>query len=136
MSVVTSVNSIIRFSDLNQYYSLNKYDVDLYNDDAIAESLSNLINTSAGERFFNRGFGANLKTLLFEPISQGTADDIRMLLYSAIKQYEPRVEVDYFGISITPYPDENLYSVVIYYTNVSSRRSSTFSTNMRQFGSL
>lgn len=136
MSVKTSAGSIIRFADLNQYYSQNKYDVDLYNDDAIAESLSNLLNTTVGERFFNRGFGANLRSLLFEPISQSTADDIRMLLYRSIKRYEPRVEVDYFGIKITPYEDENLYNITIYYTNVSSRKSSTFSTNLRQFRSI
>lgn len=80
-------------------------------EEAIAASISNLLQTSNYERLFNPGLGCNLKRYLFEPIDDITTNNIREEIERTIKNFEPRV--DLLDVLVEPFPDDNYYSVTI-----------------------
>lgn len=81
------------------------------NEEAIAASISNLLQTSNYERLFNPSLGSNLKRYLFEPIDDITTNNIREEIVKTITNFEPRV--DLLDVQVEPFPDENMYNVSI-----------------------
>lgn len=78
---------------------------------AIIGALKNLIQTNTYEKPFNPFFGSNLRRLLFEDVSNITADIIRIDILNSISNYEPRVGVE--AIRVQANPDENGYDVTL-----------------------
>lgn len=64
--------------------------VRLTNSEAIKRSVRNLILTNQGERFFRPQIGCNLDSLLFEPMGAEVEDQMKLLIETAIRNYEPR----------------------------------------------
>lgn len=81
------------------------------NEEAIAASISNLLQTSNYERLFNPDLGCNLKRYLFEPVDDITTNNIREEITRTIANFEPRV--DLLDVTVDPFPDENKYEVSI-----------------------
>jgi phage baseplate assembly protein W len=79
--------------------------------DAIKRSLRNLMLTGQYERLFQPNMGANLKQLLFEPITPLTQHSIELAIKDTIIAYEPRVKI--ISLTVNVSPDENGYSVVL-----------------------
>lgn len=80
-------------------------------EEAVAASIANLLQTSNYERLFNPKLGCNLKRYLFEPIDDITTSNIREEIERTIKNFEPRV--DLLDVLVEPFPDDNYYSVSI-----------------------
>lgn len=80
-------------------------------EEAVAASIANLLQTSNYERLFNPKLGCNLKRYLFEPIDDITTNNIREEIQRTIKNFEPRV--DLLDVLVEPFPDDNYYSVSI-----------------------
>ena len=49
--------------------------------------------TNKGERVFNPNFGANLKSILFENITDSTLEDLKFIIQEEIALYFPTVNV-------------------------------------------
>lgn len=81
------------------------------NEDAIAASIANLLQTSNYERLFNPDLGCNLKKYLFEPVDDITTNNIREEITRTLINFEPRVEL--LDVIVEPFPDENQYEVSI-----------------------
>jgi hypothetical protein len=79
--------------------------------DAVKRSIRNLMLTGQYERLFQPNMGANLKQLLFEPITPLTQHSIELAIKDTIVAYEPRVKI--ISLSVNVAPDENGYSVVL-----------------------
>lgn len=79
--------------------------------DAIKRSLRNLMLTGNYERPFQPNIGANLKQLLFEPISPLTRHSIELAVKETISRHEPRVKI--ISLNVTVSPDENGYNVIL-----------------------
>jgi phage baseplate assembly protein W len=79
---------------------------------AISNSLTNIFNTSAGEKILNPAFGADLKRYLFEPIDETTATVLGNVIVKAIKLYEPRVTIK--NVNVVARPDQNEYEINIH----------------------
>ena len=72
----------------------NTNDVGIKKDDAsISQSVLNILRTNHGERPFNFDFGANLRSYLFENMSNITAANMATSINTALANYEPRIEV-------------------------------------------
>ena len=68
----------------------------------------NLINyflTGKNERFFNPSFGAGLRSLLFNNITEAELDGIRLQILDDLQLFFPRVEVT--NLSLIPNADAN-----------------------------
>lgn len=79
--------------------------------DAIKRSIRNLMLTGQYERLFQPNMGANLKQLLFEPITPLTQHSIELAIKDTIIAYEPRVKI--ISLTVNVSADENGYSVVL-----------------------
>jgi phage baseplate assembly protein W len=85
--------------------------IPLKNGDAIKRAIRNLMFTGYYERVFQPSLGANLKQLLFEPITPMTEMSIRILITDVIQAFEPRAKIINLDVRVSP--DENGYNVYL-----------------------
>lgn len=79
------------------------------NEDSIAQSLSNLLQTAHYERLFNANLGCNLKRFLFEQIDDITTNNIKEEIFQTITNYEPRVKL--LDVNVIPKYEADGYEV-------------------------
>lgn len=106
--------STIRYSDIDLDFKPNPVTGDvivLTNEAAVKRSVRNLVLTSFYERPFHPEIGSNMSRLLFEPMTNATALEIRASVLNVIANYEPRVTV--LGIDVRMQPDSNEYYISI-----------------------
>ena len=60
---------------------------------SVSQSVLNILRTNHGERPFNYNFGANLRSYLFENMTNITAANMATSINTALANYEPRIEV-------------------------------------------
>lgn len=102
------------FSDLNLNFVAHPLTGDitkLTNIEAVKRSVRNLINTNFYERPFHPEIGSNVRSVLFEPVSQIIEDILSRHIQDVIENFEPRVEL--ININSKANIDENAYSVTI-----------------------
>ena len=63
------------------------------NNEAVKQSVLNILRTNHGERPFNYFFGANLRSYLFENITNITAAQMATSVNNSLRNHEPRIEV-------------------------------------------
>jgi phage baseplate assembly protein W len=91
----------------------------------INENLKVLFDTPKGERLLSRNFGSTLRKYLFAPQNSLLHAEIKDALHTAIKLYEPRIDVD--EISILPdYDRESCLMISLSYTVVKVNRRHNF----------
>lgn len=81
--------------------------------DAIKTNLLNFFLTGRGERVFNPTFGAGLRNLFFENITQSRIEQIKDIITDNLQLYFPRVIVRELTINATP--DTNTISFYLKY---------------------
>jgi len=82
--------------------------------DQIKSNLINLILTNKGERVFNPEFGADLKRILFEGITESTISSAKRQITDSINIFVPGAIVN--EIEIIPDEDKNTLSITIKYS--------------------
>ena len=80
---------------------------------AIAQSISNLLQTNTNERPFNPELGCGVRELLFEPFTPMTKVFLERKIEEVLINYEPRVEVQ--NIAVDDDQDRNRLVVDIYF---------------------
>lgn len=75
------------------------------NEDAVKQSIRNIILTDNGERLFDPEFGGNVRALLFENIIEETFDLAEEIIRDAIINHEPRAEL--IDVNVGPTSDDN-----------------------------
>lgn len=98
----------------NQLFANNtKKDLHVNNDfEAISNSLTNIFNTSPGQKILSPNFGSDLRYYLFQPVNEETGKLIGDVILKSIKLYEPRVKIK--DIFVLARPDQNEYQIDIY----------------------
>lgn len=124
MAVIKRYQSITQTSKTETIYSdltsnLNihptKLDVELdTNEEAIKQSIRNILFTNRGERLFNPTFGSDLTSLLFENMSPQTESSIREYIELAINNFEPRATI--IDVIVSAIPDINAYSATVVFS--------------------
>lgn len=87
--------------------------IPLKNENAIAQSIKNLILTSPGERFFNPDLGSGIFESLFDNIDFISATQIQSSAENTINTYEPRVRL--IEVKVDPRPDDNAFDMTVNY---------------------
>jgi hypothetical protein len=77
-------------------------------------NLINFLLTNKRERIFNPSFGADIRSKLFEQITQITTDDLDTQIRSGIEQYFPNVVIT--DLIISSDPNQNLITIQFSYT--------------------
>jgi len=83
----------------------------LKDEDAVKESIKNLILTDRGERLMQPYLGGNIRAMLFENMTPGTLKLIEDRVTSTIEQYEPRAQL--LNVSVNGSLDSHNVSVGI-----------------------
>ena len=102
------------FSDIDLSLTANPVTGDiaeLENEKAVGQSIRNILATGKYERLFRPDLGADLKSLLFEPMNPLTEQRMRTQIELAIANQEPRVSVQ--EIRITADYDRNAYDLFL-----------------------
>jgi len=69
-------------------------------EERIRQSLLQILYTTLGERVMNRGFGAGIRGLLFEPMDPVSLDQFLYVIRKAIDRHEHRVRVSNLSASL------------------------------------
>lgn len=87
-------------------------------EDAVKESIKNLILTDRGERLMQPNLGGNINAMLFENLTPATLLVIQNSVRTTIELYEPRAQI--IDVTATSNIDDNTVRVNIafYITNV------------------
>lgn len=85
----------------------------LVNENAVTRSIRNLINTDRGERLYQPNIGSDIRKILFENISDATAELLSTFINETIDRHEPRAKV--LRVQVLPNEDMNKYQVNIMY---------------------
>lgn len=119
------------YSDLNTKFNTSNGEKSsvLYDLKAIKQNIERLLTTPKGSVPFNRDYGTNLYSLLFE--NNVDPADIIVFLYADIDECEPRVQLSPADISIYKV-DRNSYEVDVTFSvpslnNVTSSVMTTIS---------
>jgi hypothetical protein len=87
----------------------------------IKSNLINLLLTNKGERVFNPEFGADIKKVLFEGITEDTSALIQNLITTNVNYFIPEINV--VDVVVDPNEDNNSYNIVVKYNLVISGTS-------------
>lgn len=104
------------FKDVSASFQINPLNNDLislFNENAIARSIRNIVFTIPGEKPFDPTFGSNVSSLLFENMDKLTASSIKSEIENSINSFEPRVTLN--KVSVSPNYDSNEFNVTIQY---------------------
>lgn len=70
--------------------------------DAIKANLINYFLTNKGERYFNPGFGSDVRLLLFENLTEASIVRLKSTVEEDITNLFPRVKINYLEITGDP----------------------------------
>lgn len=98
----------------------------LRDDEAISQSIKNILSTVRGERV-RSDIGSGLLSLLFEPVDDETAEDIQEVIEFSVRRYENRITL--LSVRVIPYPEDHYYEVILRFRE----RSSISVHEMRSF---
>jgi phage baseplate assembly protein W len=118
-----------KYSDFRNDFAAHpvKHDLVLLKDeDAVKNSIKNLMFTGPYERRFRPGIGSGLQKYLFENVTPVTATLIRSSIVRCIQTYEKRAELLDVNVQISP--DQNAYSATITFRVINKIDPITFST--------
>ena len=104
------------FKDLAVSFNANPSTGDfgvVKNENAIKQSVRNLILTMFGERPFQRDIGSRVKALMFEPWDPFSVDAIKSEIFNWLSRLEPRIQVT--GVGLRDDSDINSVHVSIDY---------------------
>lgn len=94
-------------------HPIRKDIIPLRDDNAIKNSIKNLLQTNQYERPFQSNLGANLGGLLFEPANGITIGILKDKIKQTIKRFEPRVILT--DIFVTDESEKQRYKVQIHF---------------------
>jgi phage baseplate assembly protein W len=81
------------------------------NEDAVKQSILNLLLTNRGDRLFNNTLGSDIYSLLFENSSPALEQTLSDYIKTTIENYEPRAEL--IDVVVDSEADEHEVLVVI-----------------------
>jgi len=87
--------------------------LEMTDEDAVGNSLNNIFRTMRGSRRMLPPFAINIYNYLFEPLDEITALEIGNELFTAITNWDSRIEI--LDLLIVPNYDNNSYDISIQY---------------------
>ena len=109
------------FSDFFDSFIATPFNKDLVlvkNEDAVKQSLKNLIKTSLTERLYQPNIGGNVLNSMFELISTVSLGSLQFNIENTIKFNEPRVKL--ISLSVTETVDTNAVQIDIVFNLINN----------------
>jgi len=112
------------YSDFNLNFKPHPLTGDLqmkYDEDAVKQSVYNLIMLNRYEKPFRPEISGEVRELLFEPMNNATAIAIRSKIEFILKQFEPRIKLE--DVLVEPAFEKQQYNITIKYTIINTLSS-------------
>ena len=109
-----NIPSDILYSDFTTNFEKNPLSKDLSrvtNDDAVKQSIKNLVMTNRGERLFQPELGGDVRALLFSNITPQTLLNAQTIIENLINDHEPRANL--IGVVVSVGDDNNSLAITI-----------------------
>ncbi len=84
-------------------------------EDDIQQSLYILFSTTPGERVMQPGYGCDLRSMVFENITESTVTAIRDMIEKAVLFFEPRIDLNFVDLD-TGQIEEGILNILVDYT--------------------
>ena len=125
-AIITGRDVLYSDFDLSFLKHPNTKDITILKDiDAVKQSVKNLVLTARGERPFQPLLGSNIRSLLFEPVDDFTAFDIKEEVEITLKNFEPRARI--LNIDVVSEPDNNRFRLSIEFQMITNLETGTAS---------
>lgn len=105
------------YADVTSSFAFHPTKLDLLmdvNEEAVKQSIKNILLTNRGERLFNPTFGSDLRSILFENFSPQTESQLKEYIEMSVNNYEPRAAL--IDVVVQAIPDLNAYSATIVFS--------------------
>ena len=102
----------------------------LTNEQALLESVKNILSTEPGERAMNPNFGCELSKYLFEPLDVVTAVSIKYTIENAIRKFEPRI--DTLIVNVDENQDDLTINIDIVFNMKTSSKTQTLTLDLKK----
>lgn len=110
------------YSDLFTNFDINPVSDDVAvktNENAVKQSIRNLILTDRGERPFQPKLGGNIRRMLFENVEAQTMLVVKEQIKQTIEDYEPRCSI--IDVLVTPSADRNAIAITIVFAVINKQ---------------
>jgi phage baseplate assembly protein W len=114
------------FNDLNRRFQQTSNQLVITSVDAMNQNIDNILECPVRSFMFNRGFGCRVKSILFDPMNDFTANRLKILFIEAIEQWEPRITLNFQASVVVPYYDIHTYVAYLIYTILSNQQIGTY----------
>ena len=113
----------IKFVDLDfNFKTYSSKDVKTkIGENAIKQSIKNLLMTDTYEKPFEPQFGSGLQNILFEPITPTSAFTLKTLIEDTLNKYEPRIFLE--STSVVANEDRHRYDIIIKFSMIQAETS-------------
>lgn len=121
MAITPITKKRVLYSDFGKDLTLNPVSNDVsrkLNEEAVKESIRNLILTNKGERPFQPELGCDITAYLFENFTPDVIDSISSSIRDTIENYEPRCRL--IGVDVTGQQDGHTLNVSITFLLINS----------------
>ena len=98
------------------------------NENAVRESIRNLVSTDRGERLFQPDIGCDIRGSMFENMDPNTVLILKENITNTIKTYEPRCDLK--EVLISANIDNNSVSVKIIFSVINTNRNSSLTIDL------
>jgi phage baseplate assembly protein W len=108
------------YSDIRKDIDFNPISLDLAlhkDEEAVKESIKNLLLTDKGERLMQPLLGGNIRALLFENNTPAIVKLVQEQVRSTITEYEPRANL--LDVVVNSFYDENRIEITVYFYIIS-----------------
>lgn len=114
------------YADFTKTLTQNPVSLDLVrviNDDAVKESIKNLLTINRGERLFQPNLGSDIRRLLFETATPDTLVIIKDMVTTTIEKNEPRCSL--IDVEVTGDVDSNAVSIKVMFVTINNEKPQT-----------
>lgn len=121
------------FRDLDMAFKANPFTNDVYvkvNEEAVKNSVKNLVLTQHYERPFHPEIGSPVYGLLFEPFTPIIKNTLEKSIETVIETFEPRAKL--VNVTVVDKPDENSLDVRIDFRINNIEKPLTVTTNIQR----
>ena len=100
--------------------------------DAIKSNLLNFLLTGKRERILNPGFGSGLREILFQPLSQGTIDEVKELIKGGVENFFPQVIINNLDVQLEQ--ETSTLSITLGYSVINTNIEDELQINVNNGG--
>lgn len=121
------------YTDFNVNFNIHPVRGDLTllkNEDAISQSIQNIVQTNFYERRYRSYFGGNVRRYLFEDFTPLTLNSVQSAITNAINSYEPRCNLISVVVSAPNSGDDNTLAVTITFSLINSSTPIVLNTTL------